>query len=691
MNAVHIFWEHSPLWLLPVFLLALFLSWWQYSGNIPFSRRLALLLAGIRTITFFLAGLLLLNPLLRFFRENRLPPISVILIDNSRSIKLAGNPDSLRIFQEKIIAVKKQLESAGSLVFTENLKGPVDNPGKIVFDQGSTNLEAALRRISSSYEGQNLAQVILASDGIINEGSDLQDAVSPFRIHTIALGNPNPGKDLRISGIRHNKLVYLGNQFPVNVEIQARGTRSSQVSLRLMEGGKLIETKTVGLSPSGLAKAGFSLKALQKGMHEYTVELEAESGEITLENNRRNFFIEVVSEKQKVLLLASCPHPDLKAIRAALEPLEQVELTTLIAGIDPYRPEQYSLVILHQLPDVAGSFGPQVSQFLRKSGTALWLIATPFTDFGRLRNEAGSWINLQGGKGQPEESGNRFEENFQRFSFDEKDRQTLSLLPPVKSPGASFSWKGASETILSQLIGRVASPTPLLSVQTEKDSRRAIFWGDGLWLWRLNEFGKNENTEASDKLIEKTCQLLLSSAKKKQLQVSSMADEYAETDAPSFRVETFNQLMEPVFDKQVKLSISRNGGKPTEYSLITATGNPLLRTQALPAGVYHFSASALIDGKELKDEGDFIVRSFDVEARQLEANHSLLQAISKSGNGLFTHISDMEKIGEKSELPPPLLEFTDWNENLLGVKWMLAMILFFLSAEWLIRKLNGAL
>lgn len=689
LNSFSLFWEHSPLWLLPIALVSGFISWWQYRDS-NFQAGMRYLLGILRGLAYFILGLLLLNPLIRYFKENILPPVSVILVDDSRSIKLSSRPDSLRLFQDNIPALKKKLESAGNQVYVENLENPVPDGSSLKFERESSNLEAALRRITETYEGQNLTQVIVASDGIINRGSDLQEFNPAFRIHTIGLGNPRQARDLRIRDLQYNRVAFLGNQFPVRVEIQGNGLKTNQFRVFLKEGSRIIESRLVSLSPTSLARTDFSVPANLAGIREFRIELEGQEGEVTLENNRRVFFIETVRQKQKVLILASCPHPDLKAIRQALEPLEQLEVSDCISGIDVFRPDNYSLVILHQLPDLRGSFAPEVSRLLKSPGTAVWLIATQFTDFSRLRLDAASWLNTEAAKGRMEESGNRFEENFQGFEYEEQYRRILAEMPPVKTPGVSFFWKGNADVIIRQLIGRVATRFPLLSVQVSGNSRRALFWGDGLWLWRLNEYGRTENTLAMDNLIRKICLLLLSQEKKKQLRVVALADEFAESENPAFRVETFNQLMEPVFDRKVQLRISSKGLKPLEYTPVTVNGNPPFKINNLPAGVWHYEATANIDGKELKDEGDFIVRNFDLEAGQLEANHMLLQNLATKAKGKFHYIAEMNKLAV-AEPKQPLAEFTEWNENILSLKMILYFLLLLLSAEWFLRKFNGEL
>ena len=125
--------------------------------------------------------------------------------------------------------------------------------------------------------------------------------------------------------------------------------------------------------------------------------------------------------------------------------------------------------------------------------------------------------------------------------------------------------------------------------------------------------------------------------------------------------------------------------------MITSPGNPALRTRNFPSGAYHFTAVTSIDGREIREEGDFIVRARDMEARQLEAAHGLLKGLAEKNKGKFYGIASMLSTAKSGNLPAPLIEFTDWNENLLDMKWILILLLILLSAEWLLRKMNGSL
>lgn len=690
MNGIQIFWEHSPLWLLVFFLLAFGISWWQYSRKDTWPGPVRWTLLGIRTLLYFLIMAFFLNPMVRNFKKAVLPPVTVLLVDNSQSVSLGSSPDSLKILRENLKVLKENLTSKGvQVVFTDLKKDLVSDSG-LVFQDNQTHLESALERIKEQFQNQNLSQVILASDGIFNTGQDPSQLQYPFRVQTIRLGNPRPRKDLQIIGLRHNQVSYSGNIFPVVAQIKGRKLTGSSVTVELMEKGKLLQSQTLTIQPNELAEAAFQLKAETKGIHQYMVNVKPVEGELTLLNNRKSFYVEVVDSKQKVLLLASAPHPDIKAIRAALGTLEQLELTTIVGGKDDYKPGSYNLIILHQVPDRWGTFAEPVSQFL-KGNTPVWLITGINFDQNRLRKEASEWMNLQGyGSGTDEVSG-KYNSDFQRIIFEDSWKKTIEGLPPINSPVSIWNMKGPSEIILQQRLGKAITPNPLMAISLNGALKRAVFWGDGIWLWRMNEYALQQKTEAVDNLIQKTVQLLISSEKKQRLRVFPARQEWIAGEQPEFFSKTFNQVFEPIFDQKIDLEIRNRDGKRYSYSFFNHSSQSGYRVESLPEGQYQFVASCTLNGKKETDSGEFIVKANDLESQDLEANHSLLERLATNHGGKSVFVAQMNQLLNGSEEDKPLIEFTDWDENLLSKTWILLVLIGLACTEWFIRKWFGQL
>ena len=639
----------------------------------------------------FLILALLLNPLIKKFRQTVLPPVALILIDDSQSVALGTNPDSLSIFKTEIKSTKTELEKSGYQVFVSGLKNDISLDSSYSFNQKETALLKKLREIQEEFDNQNLSQVILATDGISNVGTELTGNNFPFSISTIKLGNPESRKDLIVSQVRINKIGFLGNSFPVSVQIKGRKLEGEPVIVSILENGKVLENKTAGIGSNSIANCEFQIKASSKGIKQYTVEVKPIKGELTLANNQRQAFIEIVDGRQKVLILASVPHPDVKAIRAALEPISQLEVTTFIGGLDSYRSDAYNLVILHQLPDRFGTFGPQVSQFL-KGNTASLLICGSGTDFNKLRTEASSWLSLQGFGGPMDEITTGFNADFQRFQYDENWKKILEELPPIKSPGMGYGIKSGAEAILQKRLGKAVIPTPLLAVNLNNTPKRGIFWGEGLWLWRMNEYAQNESFTATDNLIQKTIQLLVSTDKKEGLKVYLSQNDLSEGESANFFGETYNQIGEQIYNQKIEIEIQKKGGKKLNYSFFNSPNNSSLITEGLQGGAYFYTGKSQINGKTETDKGEFIVRSIELESQDLEARHGLLKDLASGNNGISVGIGGMKNLIPNDEnKPKPLISFTDWQENILSLWWILILLLGLASTEWFVRKWNGSL
>ena len=78
--------------------------------------------------------------------------------------------------------------------------------------------------IDNNFSNQNIGALVLVSDGIYNRGSNpvFQAAELQYPVYSVAFGDTTEIKDLLVKKINHNQVAYLGNNFPVEVQIQAK-------------------------------------------------------------------------------------------------------------------------------------------------------------------------------------------------------------------------------------------------------------------------------------------------------------------------------------------------------------------------------------------------------------------------------------------------------------------------------------
>jgi len=110
------------------------------------------------------------------------------------------------------------------------------------FKDKASNISDLLGNVYDLYSNQNLGAVIMASDGIYNEGSNPIYAGTKLAapIYTIALGDTIAKKDVIIKRIFNNRIAYLGDKFTIQIDVSAINSVGENTSLIVssVDGGK---------------------------------------------------------------------------------------------------------------------------------------------------------------------------------------------------------------------------------------------------------------------------------------------------------------------------------------------------------------------------------------------------------------------------------------------------------------------
>ncbi|MFT6477393.1 MAG: hypothetical protein ACJAVP_000525, partial [Spirosomataceae bacterium] len=334
MNTEVLF-QYSPWFLLLCVLVGVAYAVFMYQKKYSFSRNQRIGLAFVRGLLVSTLCFLLLNPLFKREVLRTIPPTVVIALDDSRSMKI-GKPDEII---SKIGVLSENLTESEVATALRTLSGSEsiqqENIYQIKFDGSVTNISKLLANLSTEYEGQNLTDVIVVSDGIVNSGISPTFATYPFNIHTVGVGDTTRKKDVRILGIFANQVAYVGNTFPVEVEMNAFGYAGKQTTVLLKRNDIIIDKQIVRFGyDDEVKRISFTTKETQEGVQRYRIEVLPLAGESSTRNNRQDTYIDVIDGKEKILLLALAPHPDVKAIRAILEKNELYELTVKVNSSD---------------------------------------------------------------------------------------------------------------------------------------------------------------------------------------------------------------------------------------------------------------------------------------------------------------------------------------------------------------------
>ncbi|MBK9744463.1 MAG: hypothetical protein IPO94_16605 [Saprospiraceae bacterium] len=118
----------------------------------------------------------------------------------------------------------------------------------------------------------------------------------------------------------------------------------------------------------------FNIDANQSGVIRYRLSLAGIAGEQNLKNNVKEFFVEVLDARQKILLLANAPHPDLSALKSIIS--ENKNYDTEIAYINDFKGNisKYNLVILHNLPSENADITALVTQLNKNNIPKIFIV-----------------------------------------------------------------------------------------------------------------------------------------------------------------------------------------------------------------------------------------------------------------------------------------------------------------------------
>jgi hypothetical protein len=644
------------------------------------------ILAVIRGTLVSILAFLLLNPLFKTLSSLTLKPKVVLLLDDSRSMR---NAEKWKDIAASWDALRKGLESKGFETQTVTLDGVEGvDLSNAAFTGRKTPLANGLNALKGNFEGQHLTDVILLSDGIMNEGLSPTFFQYPFRIHTLGAGDSTVKKDAYIQGISANKIAYLGNDFTVQVEIGSyllKG-RNSKIEIKDNSGQVLSSSPVNYRTDDDYQSVSFRLTAKQEGKQRFIAVLSGVEGEHTLQNNTREFFVDVVNGKEKILLLAAAPHPDLKAIKSIIDKNEWFELKTKIvqeADIASLKNEVFDVLILHQFPDRAGLHTRFLSELLVRQKPVFFFPASQsdWSFFNGMQNVVSIVTQL----GKVDKVNGMFNPGFQLFNVPSSD--LFADLPPITVPFGVYSALSGTEVIMQQYISGINTGRPLLAVNLSGTRRMAVFLGDGLWHWRMEEFAQTQQHGIIDELILKTLQLIALKEEKGKLRIYPVNEIFQVDQKVSFAVEVYNDLYERIYEQDIELKIKGPSGEK-KFDFRITPENSRFELSTLPPGVYTYEGKS----KNEKAGGQFVVSDSDIELQNTTADFSLLRTIASENNGSFLLAKDLlelRNVINKENVPNKLVTQEDLRD-IIHFKWIWFVLIVLVSVEWILRKYWGS-
>ena len=404
----------------------------------------------------------------------------------------------------------------------------------------------------------------------------------------------------------------------------------------------------------------------------------------------QDFFVEVLDGRQKVLILAANPHPDVAALRRSISGNDNYEVEAFVLGDKEFNPEQYDLIILHQLPQQGGLGRPDMDK-IRASTVPLFCIVGAKTDL-RWFNDMNFGMQITAARQSKNEVMPVFAKGFSLFTLDENVRRMLQRFPPLNAPFGEYTASGSAQTLFNQRIGNVETQSPLLLFNDVSGRKTGALVGDGIWRWRIRDFEENGSHEIFDAMLSKVVQFLALKTDKSLFRVNTK-NRYGEDEAVVFNAELYNETYEPINEPEVDLKITDEAGKDYEYKFNRTETAYRLNAGSFKEGNYRYKAQVSNGGKVLASTGQFMVAAIKLETTRTTADHGLMYKIANGSGGQLFYPHELDQLADtikaRDDIRTVVYEQT-WFKEAIHLKLIFFLILALLSLEWFIRKRNGA-
>ncbi|HMK37866.1 MAG TPA: hypothetical protein VK569_00905, partial [Bacteroidota bacterium] len=572
-----------PIYAAIIILAAAGLSYAFYRFTLPpVSRSRRIMLSILRGAALALVLLMLLEPVLRTSSITRHPPVVAILADRSASMSIVDRTGNRAEQTNRLLTtVIPEAVPSGVQIetysFGTSLRGPLRHSLDSSADE-VTDIAGAFRALAHERERFNIQAVIMLSDGMYTRGENPVYGAGELEVPvlTIGIGDTEQQKDVLISRITSNDVVYAGSAAPVDVVIKSSGYGGQKAEVTLNDGSRVVDRTAVVL-PAGTAEVATRLSYTPEGegSRRYAVKVSSLPGELTAANNRRLFSVKVLRSTMRVLILAAGPSPDLRVILGTLaeDPNISVRALTQKPGEGFYEGpltlqavDSADCILTIGLPDPVTAPGTVelVRSAIAGRRKPLFFIGGKSIDLSKLPIMAPSLPVIAGGASPPEQE--------VEFVPDPSsvDHPLLALgsdigqnvwnhLPPVFGVSAAYKLREGAIALGSPRVRNLVLPEPFVAIRDIGETRSLSIMGYGLWRWRLMAQGNTDTAPLFASFLSAAVRWLTSREEGRSVRVAPVSDQFSRGEPVSFTGQVYNTNSQPVENAQLSVEITGEG------------------------------------------------------------------------------------------------------------------------------------
>jgi len=683
-----------PLMILLVLILAGYSIYIYRITNPPVPARVKKFLTLLRILTLAFILFALFNSVISISREEEQKRLNIFFIDNSKSIVSKEKDKRIEDIKKFISAFSgpgtNRFYTFGSAI------APLDK-NKLSFNESYTEFDKIPEIIEK--EDPRAASVIILSDGIITAGASpiYNFEKMQIPIFTIAAGDSTEQTDIALENPQFSVLTYKNRTTQITAGISNKNLAGKNIPLKLFDGNKLIEQKNIVLSTNGIDNVIFDYTPETSGDKRLTISLPPVTGEVNTGNNSKSFYITVLNDKIKALLVSGSPSPDQALLSEILRKIERIKFKSITevgktknttGGNSNFPADSADVLILLNYPSRNSDtdFFNKIKTIILTKKIPVLLFTGRGADATRLKelnsilpftsaNLSGEGKNVQ-----------VYSDNINNQIIQQNEASLWGMLPPVLIINSEITIKPESNVLLKAKINN--STVPIVITRSFQGNKSETVTIENFWKWKLQPDAKLDNL--FDKFIDNSIQWLTFPEVKKNFIIKTGKKVYSSGEKIEITAFLYDQYLNPVENQPISLNIASSAGKsllPLQYE-----GNGVYKGEIEKSGKGNLNirGNVKIFNISYSDSLNIFVDESDIELINTKTDINFLRLAASAGGGECFSIGNYAGLKEKLEKMQSVSSKEikkSFEIHFASSEIMLIILIILFALEWVIRKI----
>lgn len=363
----------------------------------------------LRALFLTVVLLLLLDLRVKWSRNIIVPPRIGIFLDNSLSMAHHPTASSPTVYSQVANLVgwaEDRNYEPVIMTFGEKLI----NRTALDFDYQPDERLTDFNLLEEPWQTGDLQAGFMFSDGVATSGMDPSAISVPpeLPIYTIGIGDTMSGVDLSIVNVRYPLSLLAQEQGNIQITLRASNASGERGSLYLFHEDELIHSQPVSFTSREYVQQFEATVVGRLDAPHFRVEFTVLPDEANIDNNRREFQIDVLPGRRQITLITGALSPNTSLIGRQLMQTEHAQVDHLLflrgswqGDVSKFWGTPQDLVILENYPTTALPEGEldRLLTKLRREKTQVFVIEGPNNlnrEFVRMMRTLGLAVEMTG-------------------------------------------------------------------------------------------------------------------------------------------------------------------------------------------------------------------------------------------------------------------------------------------------------